>query len=141
VKINPAHGARLPASLLIRLRCFGRTKPRGAIAAHNCITFDMRSSLASSMESGPGPSLALAKSSNFETVVAIFIDGVQEPIRSARSSCGTGVESHCSHLRPGLESSPDVIRLGAPYGCYRSKTETATQDLPHCRPHHGPMVH
>src|SRR5215467_12534776 len=44
-------------------------------------------------EWGPGPSLALAKSSNFETVVAIFIDGVQEPVRSARSSCSTSVES------------------------------------------------
>src|SRR5262249_38496356 len=68
----------------------------------------------------PGPSLALAKSSNFETVVAIFIDGVQEPIRSARSSCRTGVESHCSRPRPGLESCPDVIRPRA--GCCRSKT-------------------
>jgi len=33
VKIGPAHRAQLRASLLIRLRCFGRAKARGAIAA------------------------------------------------------------------------------------------------------------
>jgi len=47
VKISPAHRARLRASLLIRLRCFGRAKARGAIAANNCITFDIGSSFAS----------------------------------------------------------------------------------------------
>src|SRR5262245_14509024 len=41
---NPADPARLPASLLIRLRCCGRAKPRGAIAARNCTTFDTRNS-------------------------------------------------------------------------------------------------
>jgi len=35
---------------------------QGAIAAHNCITFDTRSSFASSMESGP-PCLLTAKES------------------------------------------------------------------------------
>ena len=50
--ISPADRARLSASLLIRLRCFGRTKPRGAIAARSCTTFDIGSSFASSMRQG-----------------------------------------------------------------------------------------
>ena len=41
---SPADPARLPASLLIRLRCFGRAKPRGATAARNCTVFDRRNS-------------------------------------------------------------------------------------------------
>src|SRR5262249_40983372 len=39
--VSLADPARLFASLLIRLRCCGRAKPRGAIAARNCTTFDM----------------------------------------------------------------------------------------------------
>ena len=31
----------------------------------------------------------------FRRCVAMFIDGMQQPIRPARSSCRTGVESHC----------------------------------------------
>ena len=68
---------------------------------------------------------------------AMFIDGVQESISPARSFCRTCVEPHCSRPPPGLESSSDVIRPGALYGCCRSKTETHTQDLPRYRARHA----
>src|SRR5207253_8876235 len=38
----------------------------------------------------------------------------------------------CSPARPGLESSPYVIRLGAPHGCCRADTKTQT---PHATVH------
>src|SRR5262252_6875989 len=50
--MSPADRARLPALLLIRLRCVGRTKSRGVIAARSCTTFDIGISFASSMRQG-----------------------------------------------------------------------------------------
>src|SRR6266699_3312644 len=34
----------------------------------------------------------------------------------------------CSPARPGLESSPHMIRLGAPHGCCCAETKTQTQE-------------
>src|SRR5262249_34576288 len=68
--IGPADRARLPASLLIRLRCFGRTKPRGVIAARNSITFDIVSSFASSMESGSSEGATMLKETDVEAALA-----------------------------------------------------------------------
>src|SRR5258708_25863229 len=76
--ISPADRARLPASLLIRLRCFGRAKPRGAIAAHNCTTFDMRSSFANSMESESEPS---------SREIVKFRDGLHEALHPESAHC------------------------------------------------------
>src|SRR5262245_2039112 len=68
--MSPADRARLPASLLIRSRCFGRTKPRGAIAARSCTTFDTVSSLASSMESGSSEGATMLKETDVEAALA-----------------------------------------------------------------------
>jgi len=78
------------------LRCFGRTKLRGAIAARNCTTFDIRSSFASSMESGSSVEAEAAEEARSGPLVELR--GLIDVVLVLLGFGGTGEWAKCSTL-------------------------------------------